>query len=73
MIDRYCDTLGAEYGVRTVNAQDWLPDDCFVDGHHADPKGAEEFSSKMGREVLQPLVVPHQPPPETTAASIVGW
>jgi hypothetical protein len=72
-INRYCDLLSAEYGVSTINARDWLPDECFVDGHHADSKGAAEFSSRLGREVLQPLVVSHQPQAATTPTSIVGW
>lgn len=56
LVDDYCRGLGREYGVPVVDARDWLPDDCFGDGHHATARGAGEFTRRLGREVLQPLI-----------------
>jgi hypothetical protein len=39
-----------------LNAREWLPDSAFVDAHHLLQEGAEEFSSRFGRESVLPLV-----------------
>lgn len=36
------------------DATTWLPDDAFVDGHHATRAGAKQFSARFGRECLSP-------------------
>ena len=53
---RYCDGLRKEYGVPIIDARSWVPDELFTDGHHPLRAGAEAFTDRLGREVLQPLV-----------------
>ena len=55
-IDRYCRALSTEYSVPLVDARAWLPDSAFSDGHHVTPESAIEFTSRLGKEVLEPLV-----------------
>jgi len=55
-VDNYCKAIASEHGVSLVNARDWLPDEGFSDGHHAIPAAAVEFTSRLGRDVLKPLV-----------------
>jgi hypothetical protein len=55
-VDCYCAALAREYGVPLVDARDWLDDADFFDSHHTTAPGAEAFTQKLGREVLQPLV-----------------
>ena len=54
--DAYFRGLADEFGVGFVNARDWLPDDAFFDGHHPLIWGAADFSRRLSREVIQPLV-----------------
>ncbi len=53
--DRYRDGLRADYGVSIIDARTWAPDDQFADAHHLLRPGAEAFTDRLGREVLQPL------------------
>lgn len=55
-LQRYCDQLSRDYGVVVADTRTWLPDDAFIDGHHILPKAAEQFTLRLGREVLQPLI-----------------
>jgi hypothetical protein len=55
-LDGYCGRLNREYGVPVVDARGWLADESFLDGHHALAEGARQFTLRLGREVLQPLV-----------------
>jgi hypothetical protein len=55
-IDDYCAALGREYGVPVVDARTWLDDGDFTDAHHTLRRGAEAFTRRLGREVLQPLI-----------------
>lgn len=40
--------------VPVFDASTWLPDEAFVDGHHALRAGAKQFSERFGRECLNP-------------------
>jgi hypothetical protein len=53
----YCAALGREYGVPVVNTRDWVSDQDFSDSHHALLPAAKTFTRRLGREVLQPLVL----------------
>ena len=55
-LDGYLRRLAGEYGVRLVDARDWSPDEDFADGVHLRPGGAEAFTARFGREVLQPVL-----------------
>jgi hypothetical protein len=48
------DRLQARWGVRVVDARDWVADSGFWDTHHLLPEGAEQFTERFGREVLPP-------------------
>jgi hypothetical protein len=52
----YLQELSRNYRVPVVDAGDWLHDGDFCDGHHAFASGAETFTLRLGREVLQPLI-----------------
>lgn len=55
-IQTFCARLVRNYGVAIIDARDWLPDEEFLDGHHVLPQGADTFTRRLEREVLQPLV-----------------
>jgi hypothetical protein len=49
--DAWVAGLVREYGVRVIDASDWLPDDQFVDGHHPTTTGADAFTARLVQEV----------------------
>lgn len=51
----YLDGLVRRYGLDVIDADEWLPDDEFEDGHHVMAPGAEHFSVRL-REELQRLL-----------------
>src|SRR5262249_24621311 len=55
-VDDYCAALSQEYGVPLVDGRDWLDDGDFADSHQVNLRGAEAFTLRLGRDVLQPLV-----------------
>ncbi len=55
-VDAYCAALVRDYPVPLIDARNWLPDNEFTDSHHVNRCGAEDFTLRLGREVLQPLV-----------------
>jgi peroxiredoxin len=42
--------------VPVFDATTWCSESCFADGHHLLPDGSAEFSRRLGREVIAPLV-----------------
>ena len=54
-LENHCDALRHDFGVPIVDARDWMPDEDFADPHHLAPQGADRFTARLGREVLQPL------------------
>jgi hypothetical protein len=67
-VDAYCDALSRAYGVPLIDARDWLDDADFTDSHHVNARGAEAFTLRLGRDVLQPLVDGRLPRPSPGAA-----
>jgi Protein of unknown function (DUF1574) len=63
IIEGFCGSLRREYGVGIIDARNWLADDAFADGHHTLIRGADAFTLRLGREVLQPLVEANLPGP----------
>ncbi|HZY83656.1 MAG TPA: hypothetical protein VFE78_02390 [Gemmataceae bacterium] len=45
--------LRAAYGVRVLDATEWLPDDSFLDGHHVTPAGAAAYTERLLAELRQ--------------------
>jgi hypothetical protein len=56
LVHGYLAGLCREHGVSTIDARDWLDDDCFQDFSHLHPLGARAFSARFGREALRPLL-----------------
>ena len=54
-VESYCSSISNEYRVPLIDARNWLADDDFVDSHHVNARGAEKFTLRLGREVIQPL------------------
>jgi hypothetical protein len=50
-LEGYLRGLGRRYGIRVIDAREWLPDDAFADGHHLLPHGATAFTSRFLKEV----------------------
>ena len=48
--------LTREFGVRVIDAREWLPDEDFEDGHHPLLSGQLHFTDRVYRDVLVPLV-----------------
>jgi hypothetical protein len=44
--------LARQLGTPLVDASDWVDDDGFIDGHHANVKGAEHYTRRFAEEVL---------------------
>jgi hypothetical protein len=55
-VDDFCTALSREYRVPLIDARNWLDERGFLDSHHMLLRGAEEFTEKLGRWVLRPLV-----------------
>ena len=56
ILDAYTADLCREFGVKVIDARQWLPDEQFEDGHHPLLAGQAAFTSRLQREVLVPLV-----------------
>jgi hypothetical protein len=63
----YLTGLSRDYGVRWVDARDWVGRECFFDGHHLLPDGAAVFTARFGRDVLSGLLEGPSPAPRRTA------
>ncbi len=55
LVDFICRTAAA-YDVPVVDARQWVDDDGFLDGHHLWLKGAAQYTTRFGREVLRPML-----------------
>jgi hypothetical protein len=53
---RFLEAKQAQFGSPVVDAQRWLPDDEFIDGHHVLLPGADHFTRLLAERVLEPLV-----------------
>ena len=53
--DRLREVL-AGCGGPVTDARDWLPDEAFNDGHHMLVRGAERFTDRLLREVVEPAL-----------------
>jgi hypothetical protein len=55
-LDRLLGGLAKEYGCSICNARTWLADDAFFDGHHMLRPGAAQFTERLTREVIEPVL-----------------
>ena len=60
-LDGHLRRLARDGRVSVVDARDWSPDEDFADGVHLLPDGAAAFTARLGREVLQPLLLGRPP------------
>ncbi len=54
--DDYCAAVSREFDVPVVDARGWLTDADLYDDHHPLRRGAVEFTRRLGRDVIAPLV-----------------
>ena len=50
------DRLRREFGVRVLDARDWLPDEAFVDSHHVVRTWAKPYTERLVREAVVPAL-----------------
>jgi hypothetical protein len=50
----YFDRLGEEYGAPVIDGRTWIADEDFLDFCHLLTRGADAFSTRLGRDVLAP-------------------
>jgi hypothetical protein len=55
-VARYMNELSRAYGVAVVDARAWNADGDFSDSHHLLLHGAESFTRRLGRDVIQPFL-----------------
>jgi hypothetical protein len=53
-IDAELHRLAREFDMCLYDARAWVPDDGFWDGHHLAESGANTYTERFGREVLEP-------------------
>ena len=53
---RFLEAKQAQFGMPVVNANEWLSDEEFVDGHHVLMPGADHFTRLLAERVLEPLI-----------------
>jgi hypothetical protein len=56
LIVRYLAALSLEYGVAIIDARKWMADRYFFDSHHLLPRGATQFTQRLGEQVLGPFL-----------------
>jgi hypothetical protein len=58
-IDGMLSQMRAKYQVPIIDARNWMDDGRFYDMHHLLPSGAREFSQRLAREGIAPLLQRH--------------
>lgn len=62
-IRAYAHGLRAGCRVPVFDTRDWMPDEAFNDPHHLTAQGAREYSVRLNREVIRPLLAGGPGPP----------
>ena len=39
-----------------INCRTWIPAEDFIDSHHLQLKGADEFTRRLGQEAILPML-----------------
>jgi hypothetical protein len=55
-IDGFLKDVAARGNIPLFSAREWLADSAFVDSHHLVQAGAEQFTVRLGRDCVLPLV-----------------
>ncbi len=55
-IDQMLRDLEKQFDVPIMDCRTWMPDEAFFDQHHLLSAGATQFSERLGREALQPML-----------------
>jgi hypothetical protein len=50
------ESLNREFACPLVNAREWVAEDHFSDSHHLLPEGATQFTERLGRELVLPIL-----------------
>jgi hypothetical protein len=72
-LERFLAALHRDYLVPIIDARLWLSDDEMYDSHHASSSGAERFTRRFGREVLQTMVERDRETPPPQPATETVW
>jgi hypothetical protein len=54
---RHLGALCKEFEVPLINARDWIAEEGFLDSHHLRYAGAVQFTARLEREILAPLLL----------------
>ena len=65
-IDQFVQWITDDFGIKVVNARKWIPDDQFWDGHHLLPSGAEDFTTRICKELITEPLQASRPNVSTT-------
>jgi hypothetical protein len=52
----HLDALGREFGVPVVDAREWVAEKDFYDSHHLKRAGAEQFTRRLEKETVLPVL-----------------
>ena len=50
-VDAFLDKIRNDYGVRFIDARSWIGTEGFLDGHHLNATGADEFTKRLAGEL----------------------
>ncbi len=53
--DGFLQELSRGYGAEIINANEWVADDDFEDGHHLTVHGAEVFTNRLRQDIQRLL------------------
>ncbi len=56
-IRRHLERLSEQFDAPLIDARDWVEDEGFLDGHHLRHVGAVQFTERLRREVLEPILL----------------
>jgi hypothetical protein len=66
-VDGFLGQLAVEFSVPVIDAREWIDDEQFSDGNHLRVGGAEDFSRRLNREFLAPLIASERAGPPILA------
>lgn len=55
-IQNHLDEISRTYRTPMINCRNWISSEDFIDSHHLQFKGADEFTRRLGQEVILPLL-----------------
>jgi hypothetical protein len=55
-VDDYLNLVRRKSAVPVIDARLWIAESAFLDSHHLFPEGANQFTARLGREIIVPQV-----------------